>query len=197
MLSISCSALAEMDRDDFYKENSKQLDVVLGEVDENLSTQSDGKEVWFPLFMKTKVPPGINSLIHTSSGLLVKMERSKISFIREKSDEIFFVGKGFSLLEVYSDIFTMNMSELLKKYAKDKTVQYGILDFKMALSIPGYEKKGYFKYDGFLVYFLVGKGVSEAFILNKNLPDDAMRIGAQGLDSEEFMHLLTNISKIN
>ncbi len=197
VLSISCSALAEMDRDDFYEKNSKQLDIVLEEVSKNLSSPSDGTEVWFPLFMKTKVSLGISSLIHTPDGLLIKTGESKISFIREKSEEIFFVGEGLSLLEVYSDIFTMNMNEILKKYATEKISKYGILDFKIALSIPGYEEKGYFQSDEFLVYFLIGKETSEAFILNKNFPGDAIRIGAQGLDPKKFKHLLTNISNIN
>ncbi len=197
VLSISCAAAPDFNRDKFYEENKDNLNAVLGEVDKSTSDTSVGKELLFPLFMKTKMSFDINLLADTSSGLLIKTNSAKVTFVSENASEIFFVGEGRSLLEVYSDIFTMNMDEINRKYSNDKTVLYGIYDFKIALSIPAYKERGYYDTNAFIIYFLIKEDSSEAFVLNKKFPDEAIRIAAQSLDSEKFRYLITNITTVN
>jgi len=197
VLSISCSAIAEIDMQDFYAKNSKQLNAVLDKKFEKSSSWEGGKELAFPLFMKTEMPSDISSMVHTPDGLLVKTTKSKVSFIRESSDDIFFVREGSSLLEAYSDAFTMDMNELEKKYATYTTEKQGIFDFKIGLSIPSYEDKGYYQIDDFTIYVLLGKNSSEAFILNRGKPNMAMRVGYLGVDRNEFKKLITNIENFN
>ena len=197
MLVTSCSAIAETERDRFYEENAIHLNVVLKEGEKKLAQpqQGQGVEVLFPLFLKTRITNDIQSFIHNPAGLLIKTGDSKISFIRESSEELFFVGENGSLLAVYSDLFTKNLKEIREKYANNPDSLHGMLDFKMALSILDYEKRGYFKKGDFYIFYLIGNKSSEAFVLNKKMPEKAMRIGALGLGINEFESLLLNIER--
>ncbi len=197
VLLISCSAIAEIDMRDFYAKNSKQISAVLDKKLEKPSSWKGGKELAFPLFMKAELPPDISSMVHTPDGLLIKTTTSKVSFIRESSGDIFFVRGGSSLFEAYSDAFTMDMNELEKKYVTHTAEKQGIFDFKIGLSILSYEEKGYYQIGGFIIYVLLGKDSSEAFILNKGKPNMAMRVGYIGDDHNEFKKLITNIKNFN
>ncbi len=196
-LMISCTVIAEPQRDQFYIENSGPINSVLSEVVPIASSKEQGVEVSIPLLMKTKISKNIEAVTHTPEGILISVEGGKISFIRETSKDVFFAAGKYDLLEIYSDLFKKDKEGLWEKYSNDNTAKYGISDFKLGLKISSYADKGYFTRNNYVVFFLIGGSISEAFILNTSRTDEVIRIAAQGLSVKEFKALLGNISKNN
>lgn len=196
-LMISCTAIAESPRDQFYIKNSGPINSILSEVSPIPSSNEQGVVVSIPLLMKTKVSRNIEVLTHTPEGILINVEGGKISFLREMSKDVFFTAGKYDLLEIYSDLFKKDKEGLWEKYSNDNTAKYGISDFKLGLQISTYAEKGYFTRNNYVVFFLIGGAMSEAFILNTSRTNELVRIATQGLSAKEFKALLGNISKNN
>lgn len=195
---MSCSVFAANDQYTFYKESINQLDVVLKKKGRESQAPLSGLEIKFPPMMKTNVTTDIKSLAFAPSGLLVNLKNnSRLSFIHEASENIFFFNSDYTLLEIYSDLFTKRFDKLNKKYGRTPETFSGMLDFKVALSLLDTTQHGYFEYDDIVVYFTVASNHLEAFAFNIRFPNELSRISAQGLKDSDFLSLISNISRLN
>ena len=195
---MSCSVFAANDQHKTYRENANHLDVVLKKKEAESRTSLSGPEIKFPPMMKMNITTDIESLAFAPGGLLVGLkDNSRISFIHETSENIFFFNSDYTLLEMYSDLFTKKLDELNKKYGKYPETLVGMLDFKIALPLLVATESGYFKNDDIAIYFMVADDHLEAFVFNARLPNQLSRISSQGLQGSEFLSLISNISKVN